>query len=131
MHSPSLPFRPRALGLVTPALIGLAACSGADVTTAEAKQAAQERVRQELGLKPDAALFSQVFVGREYDGEPVLCGTVSGQRQDGSELTPRRFIAGTEEGRFLAIDPAHAATYNTANDKFPQWAELCGGANGS
>lgn len=111
--------------------LGAAGCSGGDgLSTAEAQEAAKARVRQELGLTREAALFTNVFVGREREDEPVVCGTVAGRNAAGSSIAPRRFIAGTDPSRFLSLEPVASATHATPTDKFAEWAELCAGAEG-
>ena len=125
----SLSFWRVASCLATSLALAAAACSDG-VTTAEVQQRAKERVRQELGLHADAALFTEVFVGRERDDEPVLCGTVGGRRADGATIAPRRFIVGMENSGFLRFEPLRSSTAVTHTDMFPSWAELCAGAEG-
>ncbi len=109
---------------------GLAACSDDGLSTDEARDAARQRLAQELRLSPDATLLSEVFVGREREGERVLCGRVGGTRADGSRVGARRFIIALDESQWLAFEPTGAATQLTPVDMFPQWAELCAGAEG-
>lgn len=110
----------------------LAGCAQDGVSAAEARRIAEERVRQELGLTPEGAVFSNVFVGREGEDRdhPVICGTVGGTRHDGTRIGPRRFIMSMDEARTLAWERLGAATAVTPTDKFPEWAELCAGARG-
>jgi hypothetical protein len=52
--------------------------AGSEVETAPPRfKAAKERVRDALQLAPDAALFTNVFVGEPVNGDTTLCGTVS------------------------------------------------------
>ena len=112
--------------LLTVAL--LAACdSGGGLSTSDVQAAAKERVRETLQLTPESVLFTNVFVGEPFDGDTVLCGTVSGRRADGTEITPRRFIAATEPARWLKFDPAAGLDLPSQPDKFIEWHTSCAG----
>ena len=112
------------------ALLLAAACGGdgsGGATTAEVEKIAKERVRQSLGLTADSTLFSKVFVGEPANGETVLCGVVEGKRADGSAITPRRFIVGTEDSRWLLFGPANEEILPSQPDKFLEWHTTCAG----
>ena len=112
------------------AFLLLAACGGDGdgvATTAEVEKAAKERVRQSLGLTEDSVLFSKVFVGEPANGETVLCGVVEGVRADGSKITPRRFIVGTEDSRWLLFGPPNEEILPSQPDKFLEWHTTCAG----
>ena len=96
------------------------------VSTADMERAAEERVRESLGLSPDAALFTNVFVGAEVKGDRTLCGTVQGKRADGTTITPRRFIAAIEPARWLVFEPVGGVSLPTQPDKFVEWQQACG-----
>lgn len=112
------------------AILGVTAiaCGTNGLSTAELNAAAKQRVREALGLAPDAALFAATYVGREGpEGSPVLCGAVEGRRADGSSVTPRRFIAATDPARWVRFDlprqDGHSGYQFAAS-----WAHLCAGA---
>jgi hypothetical protein len=134
IHGPAIGKRSPARAsrlLAAAAILWTCGCGdGGGVSAADVQQAAKERIQQELGLTAEAALFTNVFVGREWEGEPVVCGTVGGRRADGSVVAPRRFIVGTNQSRFLSFEPARATTHVTQPDMFAEWAELCAGAEG-
>ncbi|MET1755824.1 hypothetical protein ABVV53_10190 [Novosphingobium sp. RD2P27] len=108
--------------------IAISGCNSGDITSAEVTTAAKERVAASLGLSPDAALFSNVFVGQPVDGDAVLCGTVEGRRADGTIIPPRRFIAAADPERWIRFDRAGQMAdvpLNMAGD----WATICAGEN--
>ena len=114
--------------LIPLAALLAAGCGAEDgVSTADVQQAAKERVRTALQLRPDAVLFTETFVGEPLDGDPVLCGTVSGKRADGSEVAPRRFIAATDPARWVKFDPAQGMAPPTQPDMFVEWHTSCAG----
>lgn len=120
-------MKQRPILIATASCLLLAACNAAGPTTAEVQSAAKERVRQTLGLTPEAALFSNVFVGEEVEGTPVLCGTVRGRTAEGRAITPRRFIAATDPARWVKFEPADGLDPPTAPNIFVNWHEVCAG----
>ncbi len=117
----------RELAMILTVLPLLACGEGAGMTSADAKEAAKERVRQSLGLTQQSALFSKVFVGKPVGGDTVLCGVVEGNRADGSAIKPRRFIVATDPGRWLKFGPADADILPSKPDKFIEWHPTCAG----
>ena len=109
------------------ALMAAGCGSEAGLSTAEVQSAAKERVRGALRLTPESALFANVFVGEPVNGDTVLCGTVSGKRADGTEITPRRFVAATEPARWLKFDPAAGLDLPSQPAKFIEWHTRCAG----
>ena len=108
------------------AILALAGCDSRDgLSTAEVRYAAEERVRQSLDLAPESAMFTQVFVGEPVNGETALCGIVQGTRTDGTEIMPRRFIAGTEPARWVKFEPASGIDLPSQPDKFVEWHTHC------
>ena len=104
----------------------IASCGGdADLTPAEVQEAAQERVRAELGLSKEAALFTETFVGKPLRDSATLCGTVSGTKADGTVITPRRFIAATDPDRWVLFEPVTSSTLSSHQDKFVEWIGTC------
>ena len=113
--------------LMVAAAATIAGCGGNEgVSTADVERAAEERVRQSLGLSNESALFSNVFVGAEVKGDRTLCGTVAGKRADGTEIPPRRFIAAIEPARWLVFEPADNPALQSQPDKFVEWQQACG-----
>ncbi|TFI57548.1 hypothetical protein E2493_14345 [Sphingomonas parva] len=103
----------------------LGACEKDSLSSAEASEAAKQHVREQLGLASGAALFSNVYVGDPVDGEPVLCGTVSGKREDGTIITPRRFAISTENPRWLLFETVDRQPLPSRPDKFIEWHTTC------
>ena len=104
----------------------LAGCDGSGgLSAAEAEAAAKERVRQSLHLSEDTTLFSKVFVGEPIEGDTVLCGTVEGRREDGTRITPRRFIAATDPARWVKFEPVIGLELPSRPDKFIEWHSAC------
>jgi hypothetical protein len=105
--------------------LSLGACDEG-VSVAEASAAAKQRVTHSLGLSPDAALFTNVFVGESVDGSPVLCGTVEGRRPDGSKIPARRFIAATEPLRWVRFEPIVEDNLATdTSEYYVTWRSTC------
>ena len=117
-------FRP---AMLLAPLLALAACNGGGLSTAEMQAAAQERVRQSLGLTTESALFTNVFVGEPLDGDTVLCGTVEGMTAEGDRIAPRRFIAATDPARWLKFEPVDGNILPSQPDKFVEWHTTCAG----
>ena len=109
------------------ALTMVAACDNGGLSTTETRQAAEERVRQSLGLTEETALFTNIFVGEPVDGDTVLCGTVQGNRADGTAITPRRFIAAVDPARWIWFNPADGNVLPSQPDKFIEWHTTCTG----
>lgn len=108
--------------------LALAACGeSGGLSTADVREAAQERVRAELGLTEDAATFTNLFVGEPVDGDTVVCGTVEGRRADGTVITPRRFIAAADPARWIKFEPATGLDLPSQPDKFIEWHTTCAG----
>lgn len=105
----------------------LTACDGGGLSTAEMREAAEERVRQSLGLTEESALFTDVFVGEPVDGDTVLCGTVEGRTAEGAAIAPRRFIAATDPARWVTFEPVDGAILPSQPDKFAEWHTTCAG----
>lgn len=107
------------------ASLALLACDSSGTSTAEIKEAAEQRTRQQLNLSSDTQLQSTVWVGHEeYEGATVLCGTVSGE--DDSAVRPQRFAATADPIKWLAFEDAHDPMLGTRTEKFPDWARYCG-----
>lgn len=101
-----------------------AACTGETATTDDVRDMAIERMRSELGLPAGQPLEAAVWTGRDYDGEPAVCGTVSATGQ-GPAIAPRRFAARLDPLRMLVFENAHAPMVHSTPDKFPSWERLC------
>ena len=112
---------------LTPALAALmlAACDQGGLTSADVQNAAKERVREALGLAPEAVLFTQTFVGEPVDGDTVVCGTVEGKTADGRVVTPRRFIAAADPARWVKFEPVTNSTLPSQPQKFVEWYGTC------
>lgn len=109
-------------------LIGLNTACGRDgVSTADVRAAAEQRVRESLGLTKDSALFTNVFVGKPIDGDVVLCGTVEGRRADGTVIPPRRFIAATDPARWVRFETARDVALPSQPNMRLAWATACAG----
>lgn len=112
-----------------PALLAalvLVACERDEgLSTADVQTAAKERVREQLGLGPGAVLFTETFVGRPVDGDVVVCGTVSGTRSDGVKVTPRRFIAAADPGRWVKFEPVTNSALPSQPRMFAEWYGTC------
>ena len=115
-------------------LIGTAmiasACDSGGLSTTEVRAAAEERVRQSLGLAAGAPLFTDVFVGESDGDDVILCGTVDGTRRDGSRVGPRHFIAATEPARWVRFERADEVGLPPTPDFSIEWATLCAGERG-
>lgn len=107
---------------------GLTGCSDDGISTADLQAVAKERVTRQLGLTADAALFTNTFVSQpetgELEGELVLCGTVEGERADGTAIAPHKFIAATDPGRWVRFDAAGQLTDRPIN-MAADWATAC------
>lgn len=106
-------------------LLTLAGCGGGGMSTEEVREAAIERARAELGVSAEAPLEANVWTGGEYDGDVVVCGTVS-DRSAGASAVPQRFAASTDPFRWLVFEGAHDPMVTPQPDKFPEWTTLCG-----
>ena len=113
----------RSCAIVAALLVG--ACDGGGMSTADVQEAAKDRVRSELGLTREAALFTETFVGEPLDGSTTLCGTISGKKADGTVITPRRFIAATDPARWVKFEPVTASTLSSHQNKFVEWVGTC------
>lgn len=114
----------RSLALVMTAL-AVAGCERGGTTTEEARAAAIEKARQELGLSSDVPLEATLWVGlEEYEDQPVICGTVSGQGS-GTRIQPQRFAGVGEPVRWLVFEDAHDALLSSQPDKFVEWQRVC------
>ena len=109
------------------AMASLSACGDDGKSTREMEQAAMERTREELGLQSDAPLEATVWVGKEYEGNVLLCGTVSSMRGSTSPIAPQRFAASTEPVRFHVFEEAHSPMVRSEPDKFISWEAYCAG----
>ena len=105
-------------------------CSDNGLSVAETETAAKARVTQMLGLEPDAALFTNVFVGRPEDGpledQVILCGTVEGTRANGERIARRRFIAGTDPAQWVRFDRTDEMT-DVPVRMAADWPTACAG----
>ena len=108
-------------------IASLSACGEDGTSTREMEQAAIERTREELGLQSDAPLEATVWVGKEYEGDVMLCGTVSSTRGSTSPIAPQRFAAATEPVRFHVFEEAHSPMVQSEPDKFISWESYCAG----
>lgn len=88
----------------------------------EVRQAAIERARSEFGLPPQAPVSARVWVGREYDGDISICGTVS---TDSGQMPPKRFMASTEPFEWLLFEDAHDPMYKAVPPASPSWQAHC------
>ena len=107
------------------ALLTLAGCGGGGMTTEDVREAAIDRAREELGVAADTPLEATVWIGGEYEGDVVVCGTVSDRTAGASGSVPQRFAASTDPFRWLVFEGAHDPVVTTQPDKFPEWATLC------
>ena len=107
------------------AALALAACADNGMSTEEIRLAAIERARQELGVPADTPLEATVWTGEEYDGDVVVCGTISDQTAGASNVVAQRFAASTEPFRWLIFEGAHEPMVISQPDKFPEWAIIC------
>lgn len=96
-------FRPGLFGLAVTATLASAGCAEDGVSTDELRTAAEQRVREALQLKPGANLASSAYVGRPGE-DIVLCGSVAGERADGTAISPRRFVAATDPARWVRFE---------------------------
>jgi len=116
---------PRLIAIVPLALGLLWSCADDGLSSAELTAAAKERVREQLGLAPDATLFSSTFVARS-DDDVVLCGRVAGTSARGEPVPERRFIAATDPARWVRFEAP--AAEGTSPHQFSQdWAHICAG----
>lgn len=107
------------------AAVALSACDSGGLSTADVQEAAKERVRENLGLTADSALFTETFVGQPVGGDTVICGTVSGKAADGSVIVPRRFIAAADPGRWVKFEPVTNSALPSQPRKFVEWYGTC------
>ena len=105
--------------------LALAACDGGGLTSNDVQTAAKERVREQLNLTADSTLFTETFVGQPVNGDTVVCGTVSGRTAEGAEITPRRFIAAADPGRWVKFEPVTNVALPTKPDMFVDWYKAC------
>lgn len=106
--------------------LGLVGCGDENqgLSTAEISERAKEHVREELGLGRNAALFTDISVPGYEDGELVVCGSVSGQRENGALVARRRFIMQLEPARWVAWE--REPTSEVAVSDFPdKWSAIC------
>lgn len=99
-----------------------AACDTGGVSSAEVREAAIERARSEFGLGPNAPVDAKVWVGREYDGDISICGTVSSA---GARMTPKRFMASVEPFEWLIFEDAHDPMVTAHPPASPSWGSHC------
>jgi len=108
----------------------LGGCDESGLSSSELQRAAETRVSRELGLSADAALFTDTFVSEPeagvLKGELVLCGIVEGKRADGTEIAPRRFIAGMDPARWVRFDVSGQMTDKPIN-MAADWSTICAG----
>jgi hypothetical protein len=107
------------------AVLLASSCDGGGLSTADVQEGAKSRVRAELGLSEEAALFTETFVGEPLDGDITICGRVSGTRSDGTVITPRRFIAAADPGRWVKFEPVTDSTLSSHQNKFVEWVGTC------
>lgn len=119
--------RMRRLPILIAALLLVPACGTESLSTAEAQNAAKERVRQSLELTEESALFTNTFIGEPVNGQTILCGTVEGRRADGTAITPHRFIAAVEPEQWLTFQPVDGNILPSRPDKFVEWHTTCAG----
>ena len=113
------------LVLACAGVIATSACGGGGTSTREMEAAAIEQARQRLNLPADAPLEAKVWVGLPFDGETVMCGTVSDTAAD-SGVPAQRFAATPEPLRWLVFEDAHDPMSRSQPDKFVEWASVCG-----
>ncbi|MDT9600138.1 hypothetical protein [Sphingosinicella rhizophila] len=113
------------VGLALSTLILMGSCKENGLSTAEIQEEAKERVREQLGLTEEAALFTEMFVGKPLDGDTIVCGRVGGRRADGTVIVPRRFIAATDPGRWVKFEPVTDSTLPSRPQKFVEWYGTC------
>lgn len=97
----------------------LAGCGTDGTSTDEMEEAAIAYARQQLSLPADAAVDATVWAGQEFEGEVVLCGTITG----GPE--PYRFAGRGDPVDWMIFEPASTAPEATAVDMFPEWDVVC------
>ncbi len=105
----------------------MTACDSGGMSSDEVRTAAMEKAREEFRLPDDAPLEARVWTGTEYDGEPSVCGTVSGA---GGRMPPQRFLARLEPFEWLAFEEAHNPMIPSQPDKFAEWERYCAAAQG-
>ena len=105
--------------------LAVSACDSGGTSTREMEAAAIEQAREKLNLPADALLEAKVWVGQPFDGETVMCGTVS-DTSAGSAVRPQRFAATPEPLRWLVFEDAHDPMSRSQPDKFIEWASVCG-----
>ena len=111
--------------------LALPACgSEAEISTAEARSAAEQRVREKYGLPPQAPLSTEIFVGEPRDGEPVLCGTTRPGEGAGQSFPPQRFVAATDPARWLVFEQANDPVRTAQPNMFLEWGTHCAGEEG-
>lgn len=101
----------------------LAACDSDGTSTRDARQAAEQQVRERFGLAEGVEMETNVFVGTPRDGETILCGTV--RPAAGANFPPQRFIAETDPARFLVFEKAGSLTPPSQPGMFPEWEIHC------
>ena len=106
----------------------LAACDSGGLSTAEAERAAENQVRERLGLGADAKLETDVFVGRPRGGETTICGTV--RPAGGGAFPPQRFVAATDPTRWLVFESLPDQTAASPMNMFADWETHCAGVEG-
>lgn len=99
-----------------------ASCDTGGVSSDEVRQAAIERARSEFGLGPQTPVSARVWVGREYDGEISICGTVSSA---GGQMRPKRFMASVEPFEWLIFEDAHDPMVTAQPPALPSWGRHC------
>ena len=117
--------------IATAAAFLLSGCGKEDgLSTAELRQAAEQRVREKFNLAPDIPLSTETFVGNPLDGDVVICGTVKGAGPHAPAFPPQRFVAATDPARWLKFQEADAPMRTTHPDKFIEWEGHCMGERG-
>ena len=112
------------------ALILLSSCADDGISSAEVESAAEQRVRDKLGLSTETDLQTTVYVGRPRDGDITLCGAVDGTRAAGSAIPTQRFISSTDPARWLLFGETDSPGRVSMPSMFPDWTKLCDGARG-
>lgn len=107
--------------LLIPALL-LGGCGEGGMSTAEIREAAIERARTDMKLDSSVPLDARVWVGKQYDDGPSVCGTVSGPA---GSVRPQRFLARTEPFEWLVFEDAHGPMATTQPNKFAEWQTYC------
>lgn len=110
-------MRPTIIALAS--IAALSACGSDGTSTDEMEAAAIDHARQQLNLPAGAPLQATVWAGQKYEGEVVLCGTVTG----GPE--PYRFAARGDPVEWMIFQPASNPPETTAVDMFPEWSVVC------